>query len=699
VFRKKFSNIIILIIIFTLSIFKVGSTYAISFDNSENSNSNKLEAGTLDMIVTSSDNSFIPAGSMNKGETVIRDLYVENHGTTAFDYRFSYEYQSGYQPLCDAFEVTVKYNGIDEVYSDLLKNFVYQSPVVVNPGTNHFYKFEVKLPLSVSDELSVRECIFNIKTVSWQDNFLNEDQGFWDEETIENSLTSIDWIAPVSNVLILEADYNIQPVEVPFNSTDNASNITEVSLWYRFEGGAWTLFQTLTSGDFTPALTVNDKFSFTFPDGEGKYEFYSIAKDSIGNTENVSSLPDTETIYDITVPQTTISYTNYLKDYELLQEFFVSAKGTVISSLTLETDKDYLIEVSGTFFAGGNTAQDIEADAEYSQDDYQAVNNLPWTDLVRNYEVYGEGLLELRIDNDFVEWGDYNPEHKYLLPIVGEGSSLAFDINDTYPDNNTGDLKVRIYEQLHVDEDTEFTLSAVDDNGLLTVSGIKDISYNIDGSSDVIYSGSFNLSALGLTDGLHFIEYFSEDKAGNIEVNERLYFIFEGQKEVIINEIMWMGSSISTADEWIELRNLEEQEVDLSGWILENAGASGSDLIIPDGSVIPANGYFLITNYSATNLNSALNTEGDWVTTSLSLLDSGEKLELINNWDRKIDETPSAPWPAGNSSLNQSMSRVSIPGDGLLSINWYTCVSTNANGSPYWDEEDENFGTPKGENE
>ncbi|OGB80387.1 hypothetical protein A2011_02210 [candidate division CPR3 bacterium GWE2_35_7] len=162
---------------------------------------------------------------------------------------------------------------------------------------------------------------------------------------------------------------------------------------------------------------------------------------------------------------------------------------------------------------------------------------------------------------------------------------------------------------------------------------------------------------------------------------------------------MWMGSSISTADEWIELRNLEEQEVDLSGWILENAGASGSDLIIPDGSVIPANGYFLITNYSATNLNSALNTEGDWVTTSLSLLDSGEKLELINNWDRKIDETPSAPWPAGNSSLNQSMSRVSIPGDGLLSINWYTCVSTNANGSPYWDEEDENFGTPKGENE
>jgi hypothetical protein len=39
----------------------------------------------------------------------------------------------------------------------------------------------------------------------------------------------------------------------------------------------------------------------------------------------------------------------------------------------------------------------------------------------------------------------------------------------------------------------------------------------------------------------------------------------EGQT-VVINELLWMGSSTSSADEWIELRNLTDQAVDLSNW-------------------------------------------------------------------------------------------------------------------------------------
>ena len=36
--------------------------------------------------------------------------------------------------------------------------------------------------------------------------------------------------------------------------------------------------------------------------------------------------------------------------------------------------------------------------------------------------------------------------------------------------------------------------------------------------------------------------------------------------QVIFNEICWMGDEDSPANEWIEIKNVSEQEIDLSGW-------------------------------------------------------------------------------------------------------------------------------------
>jgi PKD repeat protein len=60
---------------------------------------------------------------------------------------------------------------------------------------------------------------------------------------------------------------------------------------------------------------------------------------------------------------------------------------------------------------------------------------------------------------------------------------------------------------------------------------------------------------------------------------------------VIINEVAWMGSVVSSADEWIELRNTDAVPVDLSGWTITADDGSPS---IPLSGVIAANGYFLI---------------------------------------------------------------------------------------------------------
>ncbi|RMD57412.1 lamin tail domain-containing protein, partial [Candidatus Parcubacteria bacterium] len=63
--------------------------------------------------------------------------------------------------------------------------------------------------------------------------------------------------------------------------------------------------------------------------------------------------------------------------------------------------------------------------------------------------------------------------------------------------------------------------------------------------------------------------------------------------KVLFNEIAWMGTEHSPQDEWIELRNWENREVDLSGWRVQSADGKFA-LVIADHRRIPARGYFLL---------------------------------------------------------------------------------------------------------
>src|SRR3989344_7850424 len=58
-----------------------------------------------------------------------------------------------------------------------------------------------------------------------------------------------------------------------------------------------------------------------------------------------------------------------------------------------------------------------------------------------------------------------------------------------------------------------------------------------------------------------------------------------------INEIAWMGTTVSSNDEWIELYNPTDAEVDLADWKI--AAADGSPEIVLSGTVA-AGGDFLL---------------------------------------------------------------------------------------------------------
>lgn len=178
--------------------------------------------------------------------------------------------------------------------------------------------------------------------------------------------------------------------------------------------------------------------------------------------------------------------------------------------------------------------------------------------------------------------------------------------------------------------------------------------------------------------------------------------------DVVINEIMWSGSLGDTDDEWIELRNMTDHDIDLSNWNINNAGSGGgpgAHLEIPHGYSIKANGYFLITNNkwdgTAINLTEDLaSDEGLTHKAGMNLLNGGEGLILKDQEGNTIDMAwqDDASWPAGsNGTIKKSMERNDLPGDGTLASNWHTCEDESST-SLYWDEGRTEMGTPGADN-
>lgn len=169
------------------------------------------------------------------------------------------------------------------------------------------------------------------------------------------------------------------------------------------------------------------------------------------------------------------------------------------------------------------------------------------------------------------------------------------------------------------------------------------------------------------------------------------------QESVIINEVMWMGSSVSDRDEWIELRNLSNQEVDISHWKLYGAVAGyNGHLEIPAKQSIAPNGLYLIANKYETDKTSNLNTQVNLRSTSINLDDNyfiNGPLILKNRNNMEIDRTPvQTTWPAGlNAETKHSMQRDP-------ELNWYSCTNLLCASVTFWDIVSQDYGTPGAEN-
>ncbi len=120
---------------------------------------------------------------------------------------------------------------------------------------------------------------------------------------------------------------------------------------------------------------------------------------------------------------------------------------------------------------------------------------------------------------------------------------------------------------------------------------------------------------------------------------------------VQINEIAWMGTSVSANAEWIELYNPTSSPLDLKGWKL--SATDGSPNILLTGT-ISENGYFLLERTSDDTVPSI--TANQIYTGALS--NSGEHLQLIDATGAVVDDVDaSSGWPAGDDATKNTMQR------------------------------------------
>jgi hypothetical protein len=81
---------------------------------------------------------------------------------------------------------------------------------------------------------------------------------------------------------------------------------------------------------------------------------------------------------------------------------------------------------------------------------------------------------------------------------------------------------------------------------------------------------------------------------------------------IVINEVLSHQDTDNPGD-WIELHNTTASAVDIGGWFLSDSRGDLKKYTIPAGTTVPANGYFVFTEYSHFTTNFALSEHGDSV--------------------------------------------------------------------------------------
>lgn len=173
--------------------------------------------------------------------------------------------------------------------------------------------------------------------------------------------------------------------------------------------------------------------------------------------------------------------------------------------------------------------------------------------------------------------------------------------------------------------------------------------------------------------------------------------------DLVINEIMWAGSSVSDSDIWLELRNMTDRTLALDD--LSITTYTSYEYTIPltfSGTTIAPHDYFLIAKSDVFGGNdSQLNVLPDMWDSDLTFGMTYFQIKL-KNMGAVIDTAWNMTAPKEGIKVSgqkyYSMERTAVPGDGTSPLNWYTCIDSASSLEFFDPGATKERGTPKAEN-
>ncbi|MAG12649.1 hypothetical protein CL630_02435 [bacterium] len=162
--------------------------------------------------------------------------------------------------------------------------------------------------------------------------------------------------------------------------------------------------------------------------------------------------------------------------------------------------------------------------------------------------------------------------------------------------------------------------------------------------------------------------------------------------QVVVNEIAWMGTSVSASDEWIELKNTSNEAVDITGWTLKSS--DDTPTINLEGAIAPQD-FFLLER---TNDDSVLGILADLIYVG-ALSNSGEFLTIYDSSQNVIDSiSASDGWQAGDNTTKETMQRTSS-GEWITATGTPKATNAGADSSNEPEEDDDEEETPTNSSE
>lgn len=153
---------------------------------------------------------------------------------------------------------------------------------------------------------------------------------------------------------------------------------------------------------------------------------------------------------------------------------------------------------------------------------------------------------------------------------------------------------------------------------------------------------------------------------------------------IVISEVMWPGTDLSSADEWVEMACIEDTKnvCDVSGWSLTYVDSKNSEqtmLTFASGTIIGSGAYVLVSNFSESE--SRLAIAPSVVTPAVSLPNTKLLLRLrdaLHNVMDEVDDGIGDPFAGLNLSgtgMKASMERLDLLLSGTLKSNWATATA------------------------